>query len=97
MMETSEGYRNVPFITLSLSEPKPHIWIALSGCNFKCKGCFSIARDPVGESMTVNELINFIKRSNWRYSNITPLEGAIITGGEPTLDKNFLEGRGSKG
>jgi len=90
MMETSEGYRNVPFITLSLSEPKPHIWITLSGCNFKCKGCFSIARDPVGELRTVDELINFIKRSNWIYSNITPLEGAIITGGEPTLDKNFL-------
>ncbi len=40
--------------------------------------------------MTVDELINFVKRSNRLYINNTPLEVAIITGGEPTLDKNFL-------
>ena len=84
------GYRYVPFITLSLTEQKPRIWITLSGCNFKCKGCFSIARDTVGERMSVERLINFVEKSSRAYNKNTPLKDAIITGGEPTLDKNFL-------
>ena len=89
-MKTRNGYRYVPFITLSLSEPKPRIWLTLSGCNFKCRGCFSIARDPVGEPMTVDGLINWVEKSRWAYTNSTLLEEAIITGGEPTLDRDFL-------
>ena len=85
-----QGYRNVPFITLSLTEPKPRIWITLSGCNFKCKGCFSIARDTVGEPMTVDGLINWVEKSNRAYNGNTLLEEAVITGGEPTLDRDFL-------
>ncbi len=84
------GYRYVPFITLSLSEPEPRIWITLSGCNFKCKGCFSIARDTVGEPMTVDALINWVEKSNRAYNGNTLLEEAVITGGEPTLDRDFL-------
>ena len=89
-MKTRNGYRHVPFITLSLTEPEPRIWLTLSGCNFKCKGCFSIARDSVGELMTVERLISWVKKSNRAYNGYTPLKDAIITGGEPTLDKNFL-------
>ncbi|MEA2032760.1 MAG: radical SAM protein [Euryarchaeota archaeon] len=84
------GYRYVPFITLSLTEPKARIWITLSGCNFKCKGCFSIARDTVGEPMTVDGLINWVKKSSRAYNGNTLLQDAVITGGEPTLDKDFL-------
>jgi pyruvate-formate lyase-activating enzyme len=88
--ETRDSYIHAPFITLSLTEPKPYIWITLSGCNFKCKGCFSIARDTVGEPMTVDGLINWVEKSIWAYTNSTLLEEAIITGGEPTLDMDFL-------
>jgi len=82
------GYRTVPFITLS--ELRPRIWITLSGCNFRCKGCFSIARDPVGELMSVEQLINLVKRSSREYYGDTPLEEVVITGGEPTLDRQYL-------
>ena len=86
----NKEYRYVPFITLSLSEPEPRIWITLSGCNFKCKGCFSIARDTIGEPMTVDGLINWVKKSSRAYNGNTLLQDAVITGGEPTLDKDFL-------
>ena len=89
-MKTANGFRYVPFITLSLSEPEPRIWITLSGCNFKCKGCFSIARDTIGEPMTVDGLINWVEKSNRAYNGNTLLQDAVITGGEPTLDKDFL-------
>jgi pyruvate formate lyase activating enzyme len=90
-MKTRNGTRYIPFITLSLSEPKPRIWITLSGCNFNCKGCFSGARDTVGVPMTVDKLINRVEKSSRTYNNnIGPLKEAIITGGEPTLDKDFL-------
>ncbi|MBA7511489.1 GTP 3',8-cyclase [subsurface metagenome] len=87
-MESRQGYRYIPFITLS--ELKQRVWITLSGCNFKCKGCFSIARDTVGESMPVERLISWVKKSNRAYKGNTLLEEAVITGGEPTLDRSFL-------
>ncbi len=86
----NKEYRHVPFITLSLTEPEPRIWITLSGCNFKCKGCFSIARDTIGEPMTVDGLIHWVEKSNRAYNGNTLLEDAVITGGEPTLDRGFL-------
>jgi len=81
-------YRYVPFITLS--ELKPRVWITLSGCNFRCRGCFSFAREPIGEPMRVEELINLVKKSSATYYGETPLEEAVITGGEPTLDRDYL-------
>jgi pyruvate formate lyase activating enzyme len=83
-----QGYRYVPFITLS--ELKPRIWITLSDCNFKCRGCFSVARDPVGEPMTVEQLINLVRNSARDYYGDTPLEEVVITGGEPTLNRQYL-------
>jgi pyruvate formate lyase activating enzyme len=88
MKETRNGCRYIPFITLS--ELKPRVWITLSGCNFNCKGCFSIARDPVGEPMTVERLINLVKNASRNYYGDTPLEEAVITGGESTLDRQYL-------
>jgi len=81
-------YRHVPFITLS--ELKPRVWITLSGCNFRCRGCFSFARDPIGVPMKVEQLINLVKKSSSTYYSNTPLEEAVITGGEPTLNRGYL-------
>ena len=86
--DLKDGYRYVPFITLS--ELKPRVLITLSDCNFKCKGCFSIAREPIGEPMSVEQIISLVKRSSSLYYENTPLEEAVITGGEPTLDRQYL-------
>ena len=40
--------------------------------------------------MTVDELINWVEESNRAYNGDTLLEEAVITGGEPTLDRSFL-------
>nr|CBH38031.1 hypothetical protein BSM_15080 [uncultured archaeon]CBH38492.1 hypothetical protein BSM_19690 [uncultured archaeon] len=50
-MVQEDGHRHVPFVTFSA--PKPRVLITLLGCNFKCKGCFSLARDTIGERMSV--------------------------------------------
>ncbi|HOQ19627.1 MAG: radical SAM protein [Methanobacteriales archaeon] len=80
-------YRQVPFITLS--EIGCRVWITLSGCNFNCKGCFSNARKPTGKPLTIEELVKLIKSSSQQYYGKLP-EEIIITGGEPTLDKDYL-------
>lgn len=80
--------RYVPFITLS--ELKPRAWITLAGCNFRCKGCFSIARDPVGEPMPVEQLVSLVTNAARGYYGDTQLEEVVITGGEPTLDRPYL-------
>lgn len=80
-------YRNIPFITLS--EIAPRVWITLSGCNFECKGCFSPARDIKGKKMDVDELVNLVKKASLDYYQKLP-EEIIITGGEPTLNQNYL-------
>jgi len=87
-MEHEPEYRYVPFITLS--ELKPRVWITLSGCNFKCRGCFSIAREPVGEPMTVEQLITLAKMAANEYYGDGQLEEAVITGGESTLNRHYL-------
>ena len=87
-MEHEPEYRYVPFITLS--ELKPRVWITLSGCNFKCRGCFSIAREPVGEPMTVEQLITLAKTATNEYYGDGQLEEAVITGGESTLNRHYL-------
>jgi pyruvate formate lyase activating enzyme len=83
-----ERCRYVPFITLS--ELKPRAWITLADCNFRCKGCFSIARDPIGEPMPVERLVNLVKNAAREYYGDTQLEEVVITGGEPTLDRPYL-------
>ena len=88
LAETRNGCRYIPFITFS--ELKPRVWITLSGCNFKCKGCFSIARDTVGEPMTIEQLINLVKNASRNYYGDTQLQEVVITGGEPTLNRRYL-------
>lgn len=88
MDKKEDRFRYVPFITLS--ELKPRVWVTLSGCNFRCKGCFCNARDPIGVPMSVEQLISLVKNSTREYYGNIPLEEAIITGGEPTLNKHYL-------
>jgi len=80
-------HRYIPFITLS--EIKPRVWITLSDCNFKCKGCFSLSRTIKGKWMDVNELVELVKKASIDYYHELPRE-IIITGGEPALNRDYL-------
>ncbi|MCG7844192.1 MAG: radical SAM protein, partial [Methanomassiliicoccales archaeon] len=64
--------------------------ITVSGCNFSCKGCFSIAKNEVGQRMTVGELVSLVKTSAQRQYAGLPLEEVLVTGGEPALDGEYL-------
>ncbi|MBN1456213.1 MAG: radical SAM protein [Methanomicrobia archaeon] len=86
--QCGKSCRHVPFITLS--ERKPRVWITLSGCNFRCRGCFSFAREPIGEPMTAKQVVALVKNAARDYYDDMPLEEAVITGGEPTLDREYL-------
>ena len=54
----AEECRHVPFVTLS--EVKPRVWLTLAGCNFKCRGCFSVAREVVGVCLSVEDLMHLL-------------------------------------
>jgi len=61
----------------------------LTGCNFHCKGCFRPARDEGGTQLTAEETLERMEQACLNYYGKLPTE-AIITGGEPTLDKEYL-------
>jgi len=61
----------------------------LTGCNFSCKGCFRPARDGGGTQLTAEETLERMERACLDYYGKLPVE-AMITGGEPTLDKEYL-------
>ncbi|NLX46993.1 MAG: radical SAM protein [Euryarchaeota archaeon] len=79
--------RRIPFITLS--EYAPRIWITMSGCNLRCRGCFSIAREEVGDPMTVQQLVDLVDVSAREHFG-RGLQEVVITGGEPALDRDYL-------
>jgi pyruvate formate lyase activating enzyme len=80
--------RRVPFITFCIL-PTKKAWINLANCNFNCKGCFAIAKEDVGRSFSVGELINFfIKSCRQIYHDV--IDDVVITGGEPTLNPTYL-------
>jgi len=80
--------RHIPFITLS--EYTPRVWVTVSGCNFNCKGCFSIAKKEVGRQMTVEELVSLVEISTRGRYDDQRLEEVLVTGGEPALDGEYL-------
>ena len=61
----------------------------LTGCNFHCKGCFRPARDGGGTLLTASETLERMEQACLNYYGKVPAE-AMITGGEPTLDKVYL-------
>lgn len=81
-------YRKVPFLTFVVS-PLRKLKINLAGCNFNCKGCFAIAKEEAGRSLSVEQLISLIKKScTFFYDDM--VRDVQVTGGEPTLDKDYL-------
>jgi pyruvate-formate lyase-activating enzyme len=81
-------YRKIPFLTFVIS-PLRKLKINLAGCNFNCRGCFAIAKEEVGRGLSVEQLINLIKKScTFFYGDM--VSDVQITGGEPTLDKDYL-------
>ncbi len=79
--------RGVQYFTLS--EIEPRVWFMLTGCNFHCKGCFRPARDVEGTLLTVDETLERMETVCQGYYGKVSTE-AMITGGEPTLDKAYL-------
>jgi len=75
----------------TLSEIEPRVWFMLTGCNFHCKGCFRPARDGGGTLLTAEETLERMERACLNYYGKIP-SVAMITGGEPTLDRNYLLG-----
>ena len=73
----------------TLSEIEPRVWFMLRGCNFRCRGCFRPARDDGGTQLTAAETLVLMERACLDYYGKLPGE-AMITGGEPTLDKAYL-------
>lgn len=82
----------------TLSEIEPRVWFMLTGCDFHCKGCFRPARDGGGTMLTASETLERMAQACLNYYGKLPVE-AMITGGEPTLDKEYLLSlvRGLKG
>ena len=84
----------------TLSEIEPRIWFMLTGCNFRCRGCFRPARDVNGTLLTAEETLKKAEHGCLGYYGKLPTE-AMITGGEPTVDKeyllNLIEGLKKKG
>jgi len=81
------GKRGLQYFTLS--EIEPRVWFMLTGCNFCCKGCFRPARDEEGIPLTAEETLERMEKACLNYYAKVPSE-AMITGGEPTLDKAYL-------
>jgi pyruvate-formate lyase-activating enzyme len=81
-------YRRIPFLTFVVN-PFRKLKINLSGCNFNCKGCFAIAKEETGPNLSIEQLINLIKKScSFFYGK--EVCDVQITGGEPTLNKDYL-------
>lgn len=83
------GKRELQYFTLS--EIEPRVWFMLTGCNFHCKGCFRPARDVEGTLLSADETIERMEAACLGYYGKVSTE-AMITGGEPTLDKAYLLG-----
>ena len=73
----------------TLSEIEPRVWFMLTGCNFRCRGCFRPARDGGGMLLTAEETLARMEQACMGYYGKIPTE-AMITGGEPALGKEYL-------
>ena len=86
MKEMTER-RGVQYFTLS--EIEPRIWFMLTGCNFRCRGCFRPARDGGGVLLTAEEALSLAEKACEKCYGFLPKK-AMITGGEPTISRDFL-------
>lgn len=61
--------------------------VFLSGCNFRCPWCHNkeLAEGTVRNIISVDEILQKLKdKKNW-------IDGFVITGGEPTINKGLME------
>ncbi len=79
--------RRIP--SISLADPAKSVLIILSGCNFNCRGCITIARKPIGRDLSAEEVVELTLRASEYVWNSLPAK-VIIGGGEPTLNFNYL-------
>ncbi len=86
-MGTDEDRRGVLYFTIS--EIEPRVWITLTGCNFRCRGCFSAARVAGGVVMSAEETLEKLEIACTKHCGFVPKE-LLITGGEPTISKRYL-------
>ena len=86
-MGTDEDSRGVLYFTIS--EIEPRVWITLTGCNFRCRGCFSAAREAGGVAMSAEETLEKLEIACTEHYGFIPKE-VLITGGEPTISKRYL-------
>jgi len=82
------GERGIQYFTLS--EIEPRIWFMLTGCDFHCKGCFRPARDGGGTLLSAEETLKRAEQACLKYYGKIPVKKAMITGGEPALDRDYL-------
>lgn len=81
-------FRKVAFLTCEVS-PRRKIKINLPGCNFDCKGCFSIAKKEIGRALSVDGLLDLLLKSCYLiYGGL--VDDVQMTGGEPTMNPNYL-------
>ncbi len=64
----------------STSTGLPFVFIRLTGCNLRCTYCDTVYAYDEGTDMTLNEIIDVVKRFNCKK--------VCITGGEPLLQEN---------
>ena len=81
------GKRSIQYFTLS--EIEPRIWFMLTSCDFCCKGCFRPARDGGGTLLSPEETLARAEQACITHYGKLPRK-AMITGGEPSLDKDYL-------
>jgi len=79
--------RGIQYFTLS--EIEPRIWFMLTGCDFRCRGCFRPARDGGGTLLSPEETLERAEAACLKHYGKLPHK-AMITGGEPTLDRDYL-------
>ena len=79
--------RRIP--SISLASPVKSVLLILSGCNFNCRGCITIARKPLGRELSVEETVELVLKASEYVWNSLP-EKVMIGGGEPTLSPSYL-------
>jgi pyruvate formate lyase activating enzyme len=80
--------RKIPFLTCEVA-PRQKVKINKSGCNFKCRGCFAIAKKECGRNFTVEGLLELLIKSCHRvYDGL--VDDVQMTGGEPLTDPEYL-------
>jgi len=80
-LEVSEVFYSIQGETSMVG--KPAVFIRFSGCNLNCSWCDTVYAREGGKKRKVSELLQEVKQYNCKL--------AVITGGEPLIQKNSVE------